>query len=129
MLMSFSFRIFSQPIQVCHIFVLKDAEKQEIAGETAVTGGDALRLTCTVDRFPPFAVTWNKLGFNTTMINATGAVRLVIFNVTAEHSGQYICTVKLLNDNITEKVSITVKCKYLLWFCIQNLFVSTDSLS
>uniref|UniRef100_A0A673A1W5 B-cell receptor CD22 n=1 Tax=Sphaeramia orbicularis TaxID=375764 RepID=A0A673A1W5_9TELE len=68
--------------------------------ETAIqvdTGsrGDVLNLTCSIDSFPPSVIIWAKLGpsgTNTNLQNDTGSATLVIHNMTADDSGQYMCT-------------------------------------
>uniref|UniRef100_A0A7N8Y1C4 B-cell receptor CD22 n=1 Tax=Mastacembelus armatus TaxID=205130 RepID=A0A7N8Y1C4_9TELE len=92
-------------------------KKPAITGITAVSEGDALNLTCSVESFPPSAITWTKLGCNVTLPketkiivqNDTGAVTLVISMVKAEHLGQYICTAKHLHRTLSTHAEITVK--------------------
>lgn len=87
---------------------------------TTVKEGDALNLTCGVESFPPSVITWTKRGSNNNLQketgiilqNDTGSATLVILNVTAEYSGQYICTAKHEDNTLMEKVNITVICKY-----------------
>ncbi|XP_042072041.1 sialic acid-binding Ig-like lectin 11 isoform X2 [Haplochromis burtoni] len=83
----------------------KDAQ---IIGNTTVRKGDVLNLTCSVDSFPPSLIVWSKLSSNTNLHNGTGSATLVIHNVTSEHSGQYICTVKHLDTTLTSYVDVTV---------------------
>ncbi|XP_041797526.1 hemicentin-1-like [Chelmon rostratus] len=92
-------------------------KKPEISGMTTVKEGDSLNLTCSVASFPPYAITWAKLGLNEILNDETGtdlhsdagtAGTLVIPNMTAEYSGQYICTAKLLNNTLTAEVNVTV---------------------
>ncbi|XP_028280629.1 basement membrane-specific heparan sulfate proteoglycan core protein-like isoform X2 [Parambassis ranga] len=87
------------------------AGKPEITGETAVTEGGVLNLTCSVDRSPPPVITWTRIGHNTTLGNGTGVATLVIFNVAANQSGQYICTAKHLDYTLIENVNVTVKAR------------------
>ncbi|XP_028280621.1 sialic acid-binding Ig-like lectin 5 isoform X2 [Parambassis ranga] len=82
--------------------------KPQISGSTAVNEGDVLSLTCSAESFPPSVIMWTKLSSNTTLHNGTGSATLVIPNVTAEHSGQYICTANHLNTTLTERVTVTV---------------------
>lgn len=83
----------------------------EITGETAATEGGVLNLTCSVDRSPPPVITWTRIDYNTILENGTGVATLVIFNVAANQSGQYICTAKHLDYTLVEKVNVTVKSK------------------
>ncbi|XP_031169757.1 sialic acid-binding Ig-like lectin 5 isoform X1 [Sander lucioperca] len=87
-----------------------------ITGDTTVEEGDALNLTCSVESFPPSHITWTVLGSNTNLHigpdthlqNNTGSATLVIPNVTAEHSGQYICTAQHLNTTVATYADVTV---------------------
>ncbi|XP_070767894.1 hemicentin-1-like [Enoplosus armatus] len=87
----------------------------KITGTTTVEEGDALNLTCSIESFSQSLITWTKLGSKKNLHNETKAdlqnekkARLIIPNVTAEHSGQYICTAKHLNNSVTESINITV---------------------
>lgn len=90
-----------------------------IIGQTAVMEGDALNLTCSVESFPPSRITWTMLGCktnlhsepNTVLQNDPGSARLIIHNVTAEHSGQYICTAQYLETTVTVFADVTVMCE------------------
>ncbi|XP_022620065.1 sialic acid-binding Ig-like lectin 10 isoform X1 [Seriola dumerili] len=85
-----------------------------ITGDTTVKKGSALNLTCSLESFPPSLITWTKLGLNTNLHNGTnlqsntGSARLLIPNVTAEDSGQYVCTAKHLDTNVTIYADVTV---------------------
>ncbi|XP_053182862.1 sialic acid-binding Ig-like lectin 5 [Scomber japonicus] len=79
--------------------------KPRITGKTTVTEGDALNLTCS---FPSSAITWTKLGSNKTLNNGTGTATLVIPDVTTDHSGEYICTAKHLNNTLTTNVTVAL---------------------
>ncbi|XP_040899682.1 sialic acid-binding Ig-like lectin 11 [Toxotes jaculatrix] len=85
-----------------------------ITGNTTVQKGDVLNLTCSVESFPPSLITWTKLGFNTKLHNGTelkndtGSATLIISDVTAEHSGQYICTAKHLDTTVRVRADVTV---------------------
>uniref|UniRef100_A0AAZ1XX60 Ig-like domain-containing protein n=1 Tax=Oreochromis aureus TaxID=47969 RepID=A0AAZ1XX60_OREAU len=93
------------------------SRKPLIIGNTTVKEGDVLNLTCSVESFPPALIVWKKLSTNpnlhsgTYLYNDTGSATLTIPNVTAQHSGQYICTAKHLNTTVTSYVSVTVTCK------------------
>lgn len=69
-------------------------------------------LTCSIDSWPLYFISWAKVGSNTTLKNGTGAALLIIYNVTADHSGPYICTAKHLDNTLMEKVNITVRSEY-----------------
>ncbi|KAK2909911.1 hypothetical protein Q8A73_007626 [Channa argus] len=90
----------------------------KITGKTSVKEGETLNLTCSVESFPPSFVMWTKLSEqnmqNRTEANRkkdtepqkqTGMAALSISNVTADHSGQYICTAKHLNNTLKKQVT------------------------
>ncbi|KAK2810012.1 hypothetical protein Q5P01_000463 [Channa striata] len=96
-------------------------KKVKITGDKSVKEGQTLNLTCSVESFPPSFVIWTKLSNqtiqNVTEINLqddtepqkqTGMSTLLIPNVTADHSGQYMCTVKHLNSTLKEAAHVTV---------------------
>ncbi|KAM9353532.1 uncharacterized protein ABDE67_005914 [Symphorus nematophorus] len=91
-------------------------KEPEISGNTAVKEGDTLNLTCSVDSFPPIVITWTKTDLNKKLSNETeidpksntGTTTLVISNVTAQHSGQYNCKAKHLDNILMKEVNITV---------------------
>ncbi|XP_039475168.1 sialic acid-binding Ig-like lectin 11 [Oreochromis aureus] len=90
--------------------------KPQIIGTTTVKKGDVLNLTCSAESFPPALIMWKKSSSNTNLLsgnytdlhNGTGSATLVIHNVTAEYSGQYVCTAKYLDTAITIHASVTV---------------------
>ncbi|KAL7394327.1 hypothetical protein ABVT39_024291 [Epinephelus coioides] len=90
--------------------------KLVITGDTTVEKGGALNLTCSVESFPPSHVTWTVRGSNTNLQNGadsdlqkdTGSATLFISDVTAEHSGRYICTAQHLDTTVTTYADITV---------------------
>lgn len=98
----------------CHC--VPDVKKLKITGTTVVEEGDALNLTCSIESFPPSRIKWTKPGSKketeTDPESATGTATLVIHNMTAGYSGEYICTAIHLNKSLTEKVDVTVKCKF-----------------
>ncbi|XP_042345679.1 sialic acid-binding Ig-like lectin 10 isoform X2 [Plectropomus leopardus] len=106
-----------------------------ITGNETVEKGDVLTLTCSVESFPPSHVTWTALGSNTNLNSGhdndlqkdTRSATLVIPNVTAEHSGQYICTVQHLDRNVTAFADVTVTwfSKILKSGCVARLEVLT----
>ncbi|XP_077950835.1 sialic acid-binding Ig-like lectin 12 isoform X1 [Gasterosteus aculeatus] len=83
-------------------------KKPVISGNTAVKEGDVLRLTCSGDSFPPSRVTWTKLPIKNVLHNVSGAATLLISNVTAECSGQYVCTAEQRITNVTTAAEVTV---------------------
>ncbi|XP_065327793.1 sialic acid-binding Ig-like lectin 10 [Pelmatolapia mariae] len=90
--------------------------KPQIIGTTTVKKGDVLNLTCSAESFPPALIMWKKRSSNTNLLsgnytdlhNGTGSATLVIHNVTAEYSGQYVCTAKYLDTAITIHATVTV---------------------
>ncbi|XP_063340963.1 sialic acid-binding Ig-like lectin 14 [Pelmatolapia mariae] len=75
---------------------------------TNVKEGETLNLTCSVESFPPSLIMWSKLGSDITLHNDTGSATLSIINATTEHSGQYVCTAKHMNNTLQENINITV---------------------
>uniref|UniRef100_A0A672G2K2 B-cell receptor CD22 n=1 Tax=Salarias fasciatus TaxID=181472 RepID=A0A672G2K2_SALFA len=102
---------FSLWADVISKFCSTDRRNPQMAGSTAVNDGDVLNLTCSADSFPPSLIIWTKLGFNTTLQTDSGSASLVIPNVTAEDSGQYVCTAVYLDSAATEYADVTVTCK------------------
>ncbi|XP_068591973.1 sialic acid-binding Ig-like lectin 5 [Cebidichthys violaceus] len=92
-------------------------KKPVITGMTTVKEGDALNLTCSVESSPPSVVTWTKLDSNKNLQsenvivlqNDSGSATLVILNVTAEYSGQYICTAEHQITTLTTPAEVNVK--------------------
>ncbi|XP_035764041.1 sialic acid-binding Ig-like lectin 10 [Neolamprologus brichardi] len=79
-----------------------------ITGGTNVKEGETLNLTCSVESFPPSLIMWSKLGSDITLHNDTGSATFSIINATTEHSGQYVCTAKHMNNTLQENIDITV---------------------
>ncbi|XP_014263695.3 sialic acid-binding Ig-like lectin 16 isoform X3 [Maylandia zebra] len=79
-----------------------------ITGGTNVKEGETLNLICSVESFPPSLIMWSKLGSDITLHNDTGSATLSIINATTEHSGQYVCTAKHMNNILQENINITV---------------------
>uniref|UniRef100_A0A4W6BT84 Ig-like domain-containing protein n=1 Tax=Lates calcarifer TaxID=8187 RepID=A0A4W6BT84_LATCA len=110
--------------------------KPVITGMTTVQEGDALHLTCSVDSSHPSDITWTKLGSNKNLQKETkvilhkdaGIASLFISNVTAEHSGQYICTAKheIINVTVQSEVTVTCKCtvKRFKWSVLEKHYIS-----
>ncbi|XP_049902713.1 myelin-associated glycoprotein-like [Epinephelus moara] len=90
--------------------------KLVITGDTTVEKGGALNLTCSIESFPPSHVTWTVRGSNTNLQSGadsdlqkdTGSATLFIPDVTAEHSGRYICTAQHLDTTVTTHADVTV---------------------
>lgn len=89
----------------------------EVSGDTVVKEGDSLNVTCSVDSFPPSRIMWfgpNKTSLNvsetTERSNQTdlGSASLLIPNVTAAQSGQYMCEGLHLDSSQTRDVNISV---------------------
>ncbi|XP_035991112.1 hemicentin-1 [Fundulus heteroclitus] len=87
------------------------AKQPEITGDPIVKEGDILNLTCTVESFPPFRITWSKLGINKNLTSDssldTRTSTLVTHNETTEDPGQYFCTATPLNSS-TQGIIITM---------------------
>ncbi|XP_071376407.1 sialic acid-binding Ig-like lectin 5 isoform X2 [Centroberyx affinis] len=84
-------------------------KKPVITGNTTVKEGDTLNLICSVESYPLSIVTWAKLDSNTVLQNGTEKAALIIFNVTAEHFGRYVCTAQHLSTTWTAYANITVR--------------------
>ncbi|XP_070822684.1 myelin-associated glycoprotein-like [Chaetodon trifascialis] len=86
--------------------------KPVITGLTIVKEGGTLNLTCSVQSFPPSAITWTMRDCKTNLHNVPhtdpGSGTLVIHNVTVEHSGQYICTALHLQTTVAVFADVTV---------------------
>lgn len=94
------------------LFSSIDKRKPQITGYTTVKTGDALNLSCNVESFPPSLVVWTKhspSGFY--FLNDTGSATLVLSNVTAEDSGQYVCTATHLGVTESVYTEVKVTCK------------------
>ncbi|XP_074539943.1 myelin-associated glycoprotein-like isoform X2 [Halichoeres trimaculatus] len=104
----------------------------QVSVNTPVTEGETLNLTCSVESFPPFLLTWTKLsdqsiqnGTETDLNNETstiqenqtetylqqgiGEVTFSLANVTAKDSGLYVCTAKHLNHTLMRDVEVQVR--------------------
>uniref|UniRef100_A0A665UWQ4 Ig-like domain-containing protein n=1 Tax=Echeneis naucrates TaxID=173247 RepID=A0A665UWQ4_ECHNA len=86
-----------------------------LTGNTTVEKGDTLNLTCRAESFPPALITWTKLRSSTSLANGVelqsnnGSATLIIPDVTAEDSAQYICTVQHLNTTKKKQTEVTFK--------------------
>uniref|UniRef100_A0A3Q0QU55 B-cell receptor CD22 n=1 Tax=Amphilophus citrinellus TaxID=61819 RepID=A0A3Q0QU55_AMPCI len=79
----------------------------KLTGVTSVQEGESLNLTCSLESFPPSLVMWTKLNSDTNLHSDSGSASLFIQNVTAEHSGLYVCTAKHMNDTQKDNVTLT----------------------
>lgn len=103
-----------------------------MSGAFIIREGETLNLTCSLDSFPPSVLKWTKSPKTTENFwpvdssdfhgsdnnsrsiqqeQRDGMASFSLSNVTAEDSGQYICTAKHLNSTLMEKVDIKVMCK------------------
>lgn len=74
--------------------------------------GDALNLTCTVKSFPHSLVVWSKHSASGIYLqNDTGSATLFMPNVTAEDSGQYVCTATHMGEIVSVFADVKVTCK------------------
>ncbi|XP_023820426.1 sialic acid-binding Ig-like lectin 5 isoform X2 [Oryzias latipes] len=94
----------------------------KITGNTDLKEGMTLNLICTTTSVTPAEIRWIRFGSKTDQLNRTSAglpnntaiylqedrSTLLIFNVTAEDAGLYICTSKHLNNTIKDEVNVTV---------------------
>uniref|UniRef100_A0A672FIB4 B-cell receptor CD22 n=1 Tax=Salarias fasciatus TaxID=181472 RepID=A0A672FIB4_SALFA len=85
---------------------LTDVKDLRIIGETAVKEHETLNLTCSVDSFPPSRITWIKLS-DLFLQNGTETNSLIISDVTAGDSGQYICNAEHLDQTLTKEINST----------------------
>ncbi|KAM4580552.1 sialic acid-binding Ig-like lectin 14 isoform 2-T2 [Odontesthes bonariensis] len=88
---------------------VKYMKEVKVTGDRSVMEGETLNLTCSVDSFPPSSLMWTKLNSCTTLPSNTGSATFVIPNVTAEHSGLYVCTAKYLNMTVITHADVTVR--------------------
>ncbi|XP_060936968.1 sialic acid-binding Ig-like lectin 14 [Limanda limanda] len=85
-----------------------------ITGVLVVKVGDVLNLTCRGNSFPPSHVAWTEFDSSTNppkgtdLKNDSGSSTLIIPNVTAEHSGHYICTAKHGDRTATRTADVVV---------------------
>uniref|UniRef100_A0A3Q2P4N3 Vascular cell adhesion protein 1-like n=1 Tax=Fundulus heteroclitus TaxID=8078 RepID=A0A3Q2P4N3_FUNHE len=83
--------------------------KPHITGNTTVKEGDTLNLTCSIDSFPQSLVVWTKHSPSGIHLhNDTGSATLVVSNVTAEDSGQYVCTAIHLGSMVSVSADVKV---------------------
>uniref|UniRef100_A0A668A651 B-cell receptor CD22 n=1 Tax=Myripristis murdjan TaxID=586833 RepID=A0A668A651_9TELE len=95
-----------------------------ITGNASVKEGEALTLTCSADSHPPSLITWMKVDSEEYLQNGTETATLVIPNVTAEHSGQYVCIACHFNRVLTASANVTVMCEYMAPICLDSKYVS-----
>uniref|UniRef100_A0A3B3CP09 Ig-like domain-containing protein n=1 Tax=Oryzias melastigma TaxID=30732 RepID=A0A3B3CP09_ORYME len=93
----------------------------KITGNADLNENMTLNLTC-MTSWSPAEIQWIKFGSKTNQLIRTSAAlhnntaiylqedrsTLLIFNVTAEDAGLYICTSKHLNNTIKDEVNVTV---------------------
>uniref|UniRef100_A0A3Q4MN00 B-cell receptor CD22 n=1 Tax=Neolamprologus brichardi TaxID=32507 RepID=A0A3Q4MN00_NEOBR len=97
-----------------------------ITGGTNVKEGETLNLTCSVESFPPSLIMWSKLGSDITLHNDTGSATFSIINATTEHSGQYVCTAKHMNNTLETFAFIKTLENQLIGLCIiESIFEIT----
>ncbi|XP_068613596.1 sialic acid-binding Ig-like lectin 10 [Brachionichthys hirsutus] len=118
----------------------------KITGDATVKESETLNLTCGVESFPPSVITWNKVTGECTQTGtertpqddaetclqggeggSTGS--LSISNVSAEHTGQYICTAKYLNNTLMKRVNVTVTYMRTLTITGHQVVVEGDALN
>uniref|UniRef100_A0AAZ1XL51 Ig-like domain-containing protein n=1 Tax=Oreochromis aureus TaxID=47969 RepID=A0AAZ1XL51_OREAU len=115
-MISFTGETITEETSTLNVNYLKEVK---ISGVTRVKEHESLNLTCSVESFPPAFIVWKSLttninpdnGTNTDLYNDTGSATLVIQNVAAEHSGQYVCEAKHLDTFLTVNVNVTVTYK------------------
>ncbi|XP_035528151.1 sialic acid-binding Ig-like lectin 11, partial [Morone saxatilis] len=96
-----------------------DVKKPQITGNRTIKEGDTLHLTCKT--FPSSLVMWTQVPSNKNLHNKTGigpqnnteTATIVIHNVTAEHTGQYVCTAVHFNMTVYANVIVTLHPKIL----------------
>ncbi|MEQ2301869.1 hypothetical protein AMECASPLE_000661 [Ameca splendens] len=98
----------AESLLICTKSCFTDQKGPEITGKSVVTEGHDLNLTCSLDSWPLSLITWTKTGLSTALKNGSRSARLVIFNITTEDSGQYLCTAKHRNKTLTTKVDVLV---------------------
>uniref|UniRef100_A0A668ALG9 Ig-like domain-containing protein n=1 Tax=Myripristis murdjan TaxID=586833 RepID=A0A668ALG9_9TELE len=97
----------------CYVMVSNDLSSKCNFVSKIVKEGEALTLTCSADSHPPSLITWMKLHSEEYLQNGTETATLVIPNVKAEHSGQYVCTAQHFNRVLTASANVTVMCEYM----------------
>ncbi|XP_008288776.1 basement membrane-specific heparan sulfate proteoglycan core protein-like, partial [Stegastes partitus] len=85
-----------------------DVKEVQITGDRNPKMGDTLNLTCSVESFPPSFIAWTKHNHNGSLSKSSTSSTLVIPNMTAEHSGLYICEASYRRRSLFSYVNITV---------------------
>ncbi|XP_051812406.1 B-cell receptor CD22-like isoform X2 [Acanthochromis polyacanthus] len=83
-------------------------KKVQISGNRSLKKGETLNLTCSVESFPPSFVAWTKRNCMGSLIRNQRSSTLVIPDVRAEHSGQYVCEAMYMERPLLSYVNITV---------------------
>ncbi|XP_051812411.1 sialic acid-binding Ig-like lectin 14 isoform X4 [Acanthochromis polyacanthus] len=83
-------------------------KKVQISGNRNLKKGETLNLTCSVESFPPSFVAWTKRNCMGSLIRNRRSSTLVIPDVRAEHSGQYVCEAMYMERPLLSYVNITV---------------------
>uniref|UniRef100_A0A3B3CNW7 B-cell receptor CD22 n=1 Tax=Oryzias melastigma TaxID=30732 RepID=A0A3B3CNW7_ORYME len=106
----------------------------KITGNADLKENMTLNLTC-MTSLSPAEIQWIKFGSKTNQMIRTSAAlhnntaiylqedrsTLLIFNVTPEDAGLYICTSKHLNNTIKDEVNVTVMCESITYYCVDFL--------
>uniref|UniRef100_A0A3B3DBB9 Ig-like domain-containing protein n=1 Tax=Oryzias melastigma TaxID=30732 RepID=A0A3B3DBB9_ORYME len=106
----------------------------KITGNADLNENMTLNLTC-MTSLSPAEIQWMKFGSKTNQLIRTSVAlhnntaiylqedrsTLLIFNVTAEDAGLYICTSKHLNNTIKDEVNVTVMCESITYYCVDFL--------
>ncbi|CAB1333488.1 unnamed protein product, partial [Coregonus sp. 'balchen'] len=95
-------------IEETKLYALKDVKDPQITGNKTVKEDGTLGLTCSVDSYPPYDITWSKNRTSAPLQNYTEKATLTISNVTREHAGEYVCTAQHLNRTMTASTVVTV---------------------
>ncbi|XP_008281385.1 sialic acid-binding Ig-like lectin 14 isoform X1 [Stegastes partitus] len=80
----------------------------QITGDRNPKMGDTLSLTCSVESFLPSFIAWTKHNHNGSLSKSSTSSTLVVPNMTAEHSGPYICEASYRGRSLFSYVNITV---------------------
>ncbi|XP_056613104.1 sialic acid-binding Ig-like lectin 13 [Triplophysa dalaica] len=93
----------NKTIEVMHEPTLK------ILGNNTVNEGDTLRLSCTVDSHPASSnPVWTLNVTTDKLMNLTSDGNLTITNVSSQHAGEYVCSVKYRDMPWNTSININV---------------------